>query len=773
MAEEQGDHRGEPSEVGAAGLDTTEMPTMSHTRTGPQRAAAPSGEPPQIDGYRVEGLLSDRGGQGVVWRAVQQSTNRPVALKLLKAGVFDSRQARLRFEREVELAANLEHPHIARVYDSGVRQGVYFYAMELIEGQDLLTYVRAHKLRRPQVLRLMVAVCRAVQHAHLRGIIHRDLKPSNILVAPGSDGESPRPTVLDFGLAKAVEESPQAGDVSRRGAITGSFPYMSPEQARGEADHLDTRTDVYSLGVVLYELLVERFPRDMTGTTLDLLRRIAEEEVLSPRKAARSIDRELEAILLKALALRPDDRYATAGELAVDLERYLAGEPLEARPETRLYVLRKVLWKYRGQVAGLLIVLTAIAFAGLYHIREIGREQGRTEKAWEAEMVARDEAETAKVQAYAQRSLALQSLNKLIFEAQNKLVGGFGQLALREELLQVAEKGLLELADALEEPGVPVERSTAMVHLQLGEALEKTGNMAEARRRYGRAVAMLRQITARGGLGLVSQRDLSVAEIRLGRACLKAGELAAAREHLAAAEKAIDAMADSLPGETEAMPDLWALHSSLGDVAIAANEPAEARMQFEKALALLGGTSDGEAKEEDRKRKAATHRRLGNALLGLGLRKEARGSYLAAVTTERARAGADPRNLLIRRDLALSLGKLGEASLAASLPVEAEQCYLEAVRMIEELARADPDRVETQVDFAAGLYGLACALRAQGREAEAVQTLRTALGVLERAERRGALEGVPKYRALLGAVRRGLGIGPASRPAGTANGEGS
>lgn len=318
-------------------------------------AAGPA-EPPEVEGYEILGPLG-AGGMGTVWRAVQKSTRREVALKVLGRGAFASERARRRFEREVELAARLEHPHIARVYDSGIYHGLYFYAMEFVDGPPLDEYVKNSALGRTETLRLIEAVCRAVQHAHQRGVLHRDLKPSNILVT--SDG---MPHVLDFGLAKALIEDDDLA-ISEGGEVLGTPAYMPPEQAIGRSGQVDTRSDVYSLGVVLYRLLTGGLPHDTSGARHEVLRRIAEDEVRRPREVARNLDRELEAILLNALAHDPDRRYASAGALADDIGRYLGGEPLMARPPTTLYFLRKRLLKHRAAIG--MAALAALALVGM------------------------------------------------------------------------------------------------------------------------------------------------------------------------------------------------------------------------------------------------------------------------------------------------------------------------------------------------------------------------------------------------------------------------
>jgi len=358
-----------------SGDDTPGVPRISDAAdlgTGGQTGAVP-----EVEGYRILGPLG-QGGMGTVWRAVQQSTRREVALKILGWGVLGSQKNRRRFEREVELASRLEHPHIARVYDSGLYEGLYYYAMELIEGLPLDEFAEKHGLDQRQTLELVRKVCRAVQYAHQRGVIHRDLKPSNILVT--EDGQ---PHVLDFGLAKGNLEGEATLTISVGGDVLGTPAYMSPEQAAGKVDRVDTRSDVYSLGVILYRLLTGEPPHDLTGDRREVLRRIAEEEPRRPREVAKDLDRELEALLLKALAHDPDGRYASAGDLADDIDRYLAGEPLSAKAPTMGYFLYKRLRKHRVRVAvaaGVLAALTGMAVLAYVRIAQ-ARDEARQEAA--------------------------------------------------------------------------------------------------------------------------------------------------------------------------------------------------------------------------------------------------------------------------------------------------------------------------------------------------------------------------------------------------------
>jgi serine/threonine protein kinase len=363
------------------------------------------GGAPTIPGYDILDQLG-AGGMGVVWRAVQQSTQRQVALKTTATLAGSSRSTVLRFEREIELAARLEHPHIARVYDSGTHDGVRYYAMQLVDGLPLDEYVARHDLDRRARLELMRKVALAVQHAHQRGMIHRDLKPSNILVQappppppegsnPSAEELEPTPVLLDFGLAKPIDLAAPApgsegpGDptrVTQEGQIAGTLAYMAPEQAAGKIDQLDTRTDLYALGVILYELLTGQLPHDTSGPALDVLHRIAHEDPRRPprgsrtglfgsrryksrsvgsRKASNSedsrelfgrpqtarqtsgsttttctIDRDLESLLLKCLERDPSQRYDSAAALAEDIDNYFNHNPLRACRATTVYFFR-------------------------------------------------------------------------------------------------------------------------------------------------------------------------------------------------------------------------------------------------------------------------------------------------------------------------------------------------------------------------------------------------------------------------------------------------
>ena len=364
--------------------------------------------PVEIPGYRMIRFLG-RGGMGVVWLAEQLGTRRRVAIKFCREDRFgfdgDTRAVQ-RFENEIELAARLNHPHIAHVFVGGEVEGVPYCVMEFIEGRNLAEHVREQTLEPRAIVALLTKVAEAVQHAHQNGIIHRDLKPSNIVI--NAQGE---PKVLDFGLAKALGATDAtARKLSQSGLIVGTLAYMAPEQAA--AGEVDTRTDVYALGVILYELLLGRNPHDLRGADHIVLRRIADEEPLLPRRVKPGLDAELEMLLLKALSKGSEERYRTAGELADELGRWLRHEPLVAGRTTAFYFARK--WVARNRVAVFATVAVALAMvAGIVtFVISIRAEKSRTHAEYVKSLAQSADLAIQR----GQWQLALENLNRAIGE---------------------------------------------------------------------------------------------------------------------------------------------------------------------------------------------------------------------------------------------------------------------------------------------------------------------------------------------------------------------
>jgi serine/threonine protein kinase len=354
--------------------------------------------PDRVGDFKVLACIG-RGGSGVVYRGQQERPRREVAIKLLPP-LVDAPQARLRFEFEAQVLADLDHPNIAQVLQAGVDpSGSPYIVIEYVDGEGLLEHCRQEGLNPLQRLQLFERVLEGVEHAHRRGVIHRDLKPENILV----DGDG-RPRLIDFGIARSAEESRDLSASPDGRGLLGSIPWMSPEQARGEHRHLDTRSDVYSLGVLLFRLLTGEMPHGGSeapaSETTDpetgeaLVARIAHGPARRMRHVDRGIHRDLEAIVARCLAPQAESRYASAAELKVDLRRHLEGQPVDARPATAVYVLSKLAAKHRALVgvsALLLLSLIAglLASLSLWHEAEEARRTAQEES-----RVAQAEAET-------------------------------------------------------------------------------------------------------------------------------------------------------------------------------------------------------------------------------------------------------------------------------------------------------------------------------------------------------------------------------------------
>jgi tetratricopeptide (TPR) repeat protein len=344
--------------------------------------------PNRIGRYEILRAIG-AGGMGVVYEARQDRPSRTVALKVMRPGTISPSLLR-RFEKESELLARLQHPGIAQIFDAGavsMEGGTRpFFAMELIRGVPLNEFVAARRLGTRDCLELFAQVCDAVEHAHQRGVIHRDLKPGNILVDTAG-----QPKVLDFGIARATDSDILLTTLQTDvGQLLGTLPYMSPEQVAGQTDRIDVRSDVYSLGVVLYELMAARLPHDVSHRSLpDAASIIRDAEPTHLSSIDSRFRGDIETIVAKALEKDPSRRYQSVGALAADIRRHLADQPIVARPASAIYQLRKFARRHKATTAATIGIALAMAgatiFSSIYAVRT---ERAREEAQRQADIAA-------------------------------------------------------------------------------------------------------------------------------------------------------------------------------------------------------------------------------------------------------------------------------------------------------------------------------------------------------------------------------------------------
>jgi serine/threonine protein kinase/tetratricopeptide (TPR) repeat protein len=605
------------------------------------------------------------GGMGSVWMAQQQEpVKRRVAVKLIKAGA-DSRAVLARFEAERQALALMDHPNIAKVLDAGTTpDGQPFFVMELVKGVPITAFCDARKLTPRQRLELFVSVCQAVQHAHQKGVIHRDIKPSNVLVALYDD--RPVPKVIDFGLAKAT--GPQLTEqtlVTGFGAIVGTPQYMSPEQATLNNLDIDTRSDIYSLGVLLYELLTGSPPfgrkeLEKAGM-LEVLRVIREEEPpkpstkvstahalpslaanrsTEPAKLKRLLRGEIDWIVMKALEKERSWRYETANGFALDIQRYLADEPVQAGPPGAGYRLRKFVKRHRGRVLAAALVLLALLAGTVGTALGLVRAEGALRDT-EAAQRAAQQAAVAEKQANAQA----------------------------QERLKLYEKGVKIL--------------TSVFHDLDPESEEKEGASLRVLlgRRLGEAVKQL-EGEAVGAPVVVAQL-----QSRLGRSLMQLGHYKQAEGVLTKARRTLET---SLGGEH---PYTLATKHNLASLYRDQGKCAEAEALFKEVLAAR--TARLEAHHPDI---LATKNNLAVLYLDQGKGAEAEALLKEVLAARTARLGAHhPQTLTTENNLASAYQSQGKYP-------QAEALYKEALAGSAANLGADHPQTLTTKNGLAALY---------------------------------------------------------------------
>lgn len=668
-------------------------------------------------GYVLEKEIH-RGGQGTVYRAMQQSTGRRVAIKLMHDSAFGGPLERARFERETRVLAALHHPNIVAIHDAGSHDGRFFLVMDYIAGRPLDAFVAGSSRSVRETLELFVQICDAVNAAHLGGIIHRDLKPANVRV-----NDDDRPIVLDFGLAKftmadgAGAESAADAGMTLTGQFLGSLPWAAPEQADGSPTRIDLRTDVYALGVTLYQLLTGKFPYRVTGDVRSVLDNIVRAEPVPPRSVCREIDDELETIILKCLSKERERRYQTAGELARDLRRYLNGELIEAKRDSRWYLVRRTLLRHKiaaAVAAGYFLLVSGSAIALLKMYREKAAEYARAEDQRLEAVEARDRAEKA-----AQKADAVTEFLRTMLSSADPEHGQGHMVKVVDVLRRASGQAAEQFSN---QPEVEVA-----IRLALGESYYGLGQYPEAEAELGAGLKLAQQKLGQDHsdtLGLTSTLGATFwiqGKLREAEPLMRAGletelrlrgedqigsiimmdNLAAVLKRTGRAEEALQLNRRAFAAAERALgPDHETTRICLGNLAFGlevTGNYAEAESMYRRALEIDAAAGRG----ADHPIAASSRVAFANVLVTLGKLEEA--ESLARESLEFRRQHLPPGHLLTGD----SFQMLGRVMMAGGNASEAEKHFREALEIQQAALPAGSWRIAvTQSDLGFALTRL-------------------------------------------------------------------
>jgi len=549
-------------------------------------------------GYVIMGELG-RGGMGVVYKARQVGLNRIVALKMVLSGAHASAHQLGRFRTEAEAVARLRHPNIVAIHEVGERDGLPYFSLEYLDGGSLTDLIKREPQPPERAATIAAQLARGVQYAHAHGIIHRDLKPANILF----DAERV-PKITDFGLAKNLAEG--ADSHTQSGTIVGTPSYMAPEQARGEIRDVGPAADIYSLGAILYELLTGRAPF-LGSTLLETLEQVRAQEPVPPRQLVPKVPRDLETISLKCLQKDPSKRYATAADLADDLERFRAGQPILARPVGGFE--RFARWCRRNpRIAGLTaavivllvagtVVSSALAVGMARERNQKEAERVRAEEARELADVRRGEAETAKVEAQKnaeevlkQSKLALRSFGTLIDEVQKQIDDSPGTQPLKLKLLETALEGLDKVAKSDEDSRL-LGQTMAAAYMRVGQIFQQMGQSEKAFAQYQKCHEIIKALAARDPDGPVAQANLAATYTVLGEMSLELRrDMKASLDYYQQALALREAIAKKPPDPKldplKLRQDVAESHTRVGVTYLRLGEPGRAASYFQDALKI-------------------------------------------------------------------------------------------------------------------------------------------------------------------------------------------
>lgn len=684
-----------------------------------------------IEGYEIREELG-RGGMGVVFRARHVKLDRDVALKMLLTGPVIMDEMLARFQAEARAVAQLQHPNIAQVYEVGESAGKPWLALEFVEGGTLAQQTRGKPQSAAEASKLVAVLAAAIHFSHEKEILHRDLKPANVLLT--RDGT---PKISDFGLAKSLGED--VGQ-TRTGQIMGTPSYMAPEQARGDIKNIGPACDVYALGAILYELLTGRAPFHAPDT-LQTLQMVVSDEPVRPRRLQPKIPRDLETICLKCLEKNPRRRYASARELADDLDRFVEGRPIAARP-VRVWE-RAAKWSRRRPAAAALILVSlaatmALIAGGAWYNARLRNELDRSDRLFTE---GRDFARW------------------ILYDHTDRVVGMMGSTTLSEELGARSLKYLDHLAKdtaddvalaadvaaayerIAEVQGTPDRFSNLTRDRSDGQPSEsaKDGEL-QALATFDKALALRQRVRDDNPSSLTARIKLAITRNRRAGVLAVLGQIEEAKKELLAGEQTLQPLLEQSPGNSEITAALASVQGQIGEVFFLQNNLEEALARFEQSLATYQEVADADAKNPKKQQGLAlAHDRLGRLLEALGERnEEALSHYEQAHGQTEVIAAARPFDVRTQEQLANLLLKqadlqtqIGDEQDVQQMYTRAMAAYQQALKVRRALAVLGPADPQVQRDLVIILERVGTAYQALRQDDKALELFQEALAAAQ------------------------------------------